>query len=313
MKCLLLTSTVYECDTTNNMVHKLCRMMTENEVQVYTNSRCILATTLNTEEEIVKMGKSVDFIILIFSSFPASPHIYQEPYLKLLFQINRFDKTFHIDYFERSWNNKTQGQPHLLREEPFVHEELRMNCAKYFKRELYPDLRKCLPFSEPTDWDTESLPPQQKKYDVFCSFPQKQTGMRRECIEVSERLKAEGYNVIIRDDCTLDEYKKYVRESWITLDAFGAGQVNHRFLQIISQRSVCARQRYTVRFANDYDGSMIIEYDTNKELYHKLIGFLENKEQLVKMEANAYNHFLQYHTHRMAGWWFLRQCLDKRW
>ena len=307
---LLLTSTCYECDNVTNMVHKVASVFKLNGCIITSNSSCRHIDNVQTGyDNLVYIGNTVDIIVTLFTTYPQGQtclNVDEEPYLNLIVSINRPSNTYHIDYWERSWTNKTLGEPHLLREEPFNHTFLHDFCNGYFKRELYSDMEECFPFPEPTmSCNDRVLSTTVKKYDILCSFPQKDTGLRRACISVSEMLLNDGYNVLIRDDLSPEEYKKAVRSSFITLDAHGAGQINHRFLEIIALRSVCCRQRYTVEFYNDYDSSMIIEYDNPVDLYAKLKGFLQLKYLLVDMEERAYNHYRTYHMLKSVGTYLL--------
>jgi hypothetical protein len=243
-----------------------------------------------------------DIVVAMYTALPVSDtcnNLNQEPFLSVL-ETKKFSKLIFIDYFERSWNNQTMGRPWLLREEPFLHEWFLKNSDLYFKREKYPDMISCIPYPEPTFHDTSEYP-HPKKYDIFCSFPQKHTGLRREAIDVCEKLLLDGYNVLIKDNCSKQEYIDNVKSSYITIDAHGAGQINHRFLEIIALRSVCCRQRYTVEFYKDYDSSMIIEFASSQELYEKLKAFVNSKKLLEVMEERAHNHYNMYHTKKAVG------------
>ena len=137
---------------------------------------------------------------------------------------------------------------------------------------------------------------QPKQYDIFCSFPQSHTGLRQCCLQVSNILAREGHAVLIKNDCTPEEYKMCTQQSHITLDAHGAGQCNHRFLEIISLRSVVCRQKYSIKFHNDYADDMILEYADDYSLYSTLKHALSDKSKLVEMEKRAYRHYLENHT-----------------
>ena len=193
-----------------------------------------------------------------------------------------------------------------------MHQWFLENAKTYFKRELYPDLKALglHPYPEPTFRETLHVQPE-KTIDVFCSFPQKHTGLRSEAIRVCERLQAEGkYNIVINDRCTPEEYIHNVKSAYVTLDAHGAGQINHRFLEIIALRSVVCRQKYTVEFYQDYDASMVIEYESGDELYYKLDILLNMKPLLLAMEKWAHSHYLNYHTIEKVGNYIKNNIID---
>lgn len=299
-KVLLLTSTAYNCTVQNNALHKLAMMLYLQKSFIISNSVCEYVHTVHQDpSKLVETGKEVDCIVLLFTTYPESSTcdtIRSETYFKLILDINRPERTYMVDYFERNWTNRPLSQPWKLREEPFVHRFLYHYCQKYFKRECYSDLN-CLPYPEPTLITNNILISRQpKQYDIFCSFPQSHTGLRQCCFQVSRLLAREGYAVLIKNDCTAEEYKKYTQQSHITLDAHGAGQCNHRFLEIISLRSVVCRQKYTIDFYHDYTNEMILEYDDDYTLYTVLKQALSDKANLVAMEKKAYRHYLENHT-----------------
>ena len=303
---IVYTSEHYECPCRtleNNALHKLCEMLKLQNMYVISNAKCQFVDTVNTHlfEKDDDILEKVKYIFALYTYLPQSKTcdtLTEEPNFELLPYIPKEGhKLIYIDYFERSWNNQSQGQPWLLREEPFVHKWFLENADVYFKRELYSDIAELgiLPYPEPTFHPGPVLK-SYKLYDVFCSFPQKNTGLRLQAIQVCQQLRSEGYTVVLKDDCTPEQYYRFVSDSYITLDAYGAGQVNHRFLEIIALRSVCCRQRYTVQFYQDYDPTMILEYDSAEELYMTLKENIPNKELLDMMEERAYQHYQKYHT-----------------
>jgi len=306
---LLASISSFECCLTpNNALHKLALMFHTYGIRVISNIQCkYVSYTIINQDELVNVIQTVEATVAVFASWPSATSPYTldtEPIFRLLPQYCPPSRLYHIDYFERSWCNRALSDGSALREEPFIHTAFfEATPGGYFKRECYPDLRACgiRPYPEPTltPWICKAP---KKNYDLFCSFPQKDTGLRRACIRVSERLRRERkFNVIIKDDCTPDQYRAYVSGSYITLDAWGAGQINHRFLEIIALRSICCRQRYTVEFHADYDGRMIIEYSDEQELYDKLQRYLQMKSVLERMEEAAYSHYLKNHTVAAVG------------
>jgi hypothetical protein len=289
-------------------VHKLCNSLKLNNATISSNSSCKFIDHTIEDNDILSYLSNSDAVIALYTALPAAKNcekLIMEPYFKLLLFKN-YSKLVFIDYFERSWDNQTKGNPQLLREEPFIHEWFVNNADVYFKRELYPDLKNLglLPYPEPT-----FRQPQEKShnylYDVFCSFPQQFTGLRKEAIRVCEKLQSEGFNILIKHDCSPQEYIYNVNHSYITIDAYGAGQINHRFLELIALRTVVCRQKYTIEYYKDYDSSMVLEYDSADELERVLRVFIGKKELLCMMEENAYRHYLQYHTKMKVGEYLL--------
>jgi hypothetical protein len=313
----ILTSSFYICDEEHNMFHKLAFMLNQQDCIIFSNSSCkYIDWVVTNDEHIIKFLNIIEYVFILFTTYPQSPTDSKEDFinceypLNLLLQIdnqeNLKSKLVFIDYFERSWNNKVLYNGFNLREEPFTHRFLSEYSKHVFKRECYPDL-SFLPFPEPIFDEKINKAVLEKTYDVFCSFPQQFTGLRKECIKVCEQLLSENYNILIKHDCNPDDYDYYVSHSKITVDAYGAGQVNHRFLNIIANRSVCCRQKYTINFYKDYDDSMIIEYETAEELFEKLKKYLCDSDLLEKMEMKAYRHYLTYHTSKKVGKYILEK------
>ncbi len=303
----ILTSGVYKCTCLthptfiNDAFHKVCEMMRLNGCTVYSNSACEMCTTSNESKMM-----DADWVIALYVNLPVSEScdsISDEPEFKWL-NTYRPKKLAYIDYFERSWNNQNNGLPQTM------HQWFLDNAHVYFKRELDPKTHflNVLPYPEPT---CRSIPPLvEKKYDVFCSFPQKHTGLRYEAIEVCSKLREtriEEFDkrIIIKDDCTPEEYIHYATSSWITIDAHGGGQINHRFLELIALRTVVCRQKYTVSFFEDYDSSMILEWETPEDLERVLMVFIGKPELLRVMEQRAHDHYLKHHTAQHVGKYIL--------
>ncbi len=297
----VLTSKRHACsENTNGSYHSLITGLKLNDVRIKTTGSCEMLDSDDetvVEEDIVSVGKdeNTNLIILMFVNIPetkTSDDFPQEPYLSKAIEIDRWDKTIFIDYYEITWRNVFDWK------EPSYHQWLLEKCRFYFKRELKDWHQKghknMLPY--PLSY----FPPRNlsfpvKRFDIFCSFPQKITSARRKVIELCKELQGH-YNVIIKDDCTKEEYIDLIRSSWITLDAAGAGDINHRFLEIISNRSLCCREMYSVVFYKDYTQDMIVEYATVKELGRELKRLLGNRMGLLEMEGRAYEHYQKYHT-----------------
>ena len=310
-KIFILTSENYTC-TENSLdcFHCLVQaLLLQKDVFIYSNSKCELLSKKGNiihVKNLIYIKDILDLIIILYTNFPTSSNclsIKDEPFLNHLHRVNKPDKTIYIDYFEQSWMNKYNPS------EPLYHIFLQFYCHKYFKREHYKEIsfENMLPIPL-TYFPKNLLSTQDKIYDVFCSFPSTATGLRKNAISVCKRLIDKGYNIIIKNTCSKEEYIENIRKSYITLDAKGAGHVNNRFFEIISNRSVCFREKYPCNFIfyKDYiSGEEIIEYDTEKDLYDKIVFYLNDKEKLKKIEENAYNHYNSYHTSEKIGKYIL--------
>ena len=299
----VLTSRQHVCsEMPTGSFHSLISGLKLNGVKISVTGTCKLlggSDEVVKKEDIIAAGKRADLIILMFVNIPQTKsceEILQEPYLSKAFAIDRWDRTVFIDYYERTWRNvHDENQPahHLL---------LTEKCKRYFKRELSPFHKKwyvsMLPYPL-SYFPSGPIPPPEKEYDIFCSFPQILTGLRRGVVRLCEKMKMERpeLKVVVKNDCSHEEYINCIRASWITLDARGAGCVNNRFLEIISNRSLCFREKYDIIFYKDYTaGEMLHEYGSVDELEMKLEEALGNKDKIRAMEAAAYEHYNKFHT-----------------
>lgn len=302
---LVLTSSYHIC-TENPLgsVHSLLTALKLNKVNIYFTGECkMIENNSIKEDDIIDIGKNVDYIIILYCNIPISTtcqHINDEPFFKKLFEIDRWDKTIYIDYFEYSWRN--QYNPI----EPYYHCFFLDKCGLYFKRECYPIHHQMGIYPIPLSYVPEKIieyNPEEKIYDIFCCFGQNSTGMRNDVVKLCQKL-SKKYKVLILNNIPRDQYLEYIRRSWITIDAKGGGYINHRFLEIIGNRSICFREKYSVLFHNDY-GKLIYEYKNIPELKKKLKKCLKSVKKLENKEKKAYNHYLTNHTAEKIGKYIL--------
>jgi hypothetical protein len=244
--------------------------------------------------EILEVGIMVDLIIVIDyqnkSNLETNSIISNEIDIVLNY-IKRPEITIFLDYEEQLWGDKK-----------FTYTLMYNFCKLYFKRECYPSNEfNYIPLQISSVHDNKIFYENpEKKNDILCSFGKYNTftGLRRQCYNVCQRIKNEGkYKVIIDVEQERDHYFNNVRSSYITLDSKGAGYNNTRFLEIIANKSLCFRQKYYILYPNDFTDDMIVEYDSEDELYKKLIFYLENKNKIIDMIKNSFKHFLKYHTY----------------
>lgn len=313
----VLTSRQHVCsEIPTGSFHSLISGLKLNNVKIKVTGTCKLLgenDEVVKEEDIISTGKKADLIILLYVNIPQTKNceeILQEPYLSKAYMIGRWDKTVFIDYYERTWRNVHDEN------QPPHHIVLLAQCKRYFKREITPYHKKwyenMLPYPL-SYFPSNPIPFPEKKYDIFCSFPQIHTGLRFQVICLCEKMKVEcpDLKIIVKSDCTQEEYINFIRESWITLDARGAGCINNRFLEIVSNRSLCFREKYIVLFYKDYTvGEMLQEYENISELENSLKELLKDKEKIKAMEALAYEHYNKYHTAEKVVQYLLEESLS---
>lgn len=242
--------------------------------------------------------------------FPPTPYSLENSPMKILDEWNVYHKTAYIDATENRYDHKAFWEtnevlPNVLRNEPFNFIYMKKMCKWYFKRECYiqdvDDGYIPFPYSfsrnkgrikELTDQEIKSF----KNIDIFCSFPQNFTGMRKDCINISNILKNIDYIIDLNCNLNREEYLKTVLASYITLDAWGAGQLTTRLFEVALNYTVVFRQKLDIVIPNDFDNTMIVEFENRRDLLEKLVIYLKNKNHLIEMSKNAREHVFKYHT-----------------
>lgn len=235
--------------------------------------------------------------------------------LKILDEMNIYEKCVYIDWIEYNWNNKCRrvekGQ--RAKFEPWLFYYMVDKCKFYFKRETYPEDMwnyGIIPFNFgfPTGRHNKGLNSideikREKNIDIFCSMPQLVTGLRFECdLIVNEMGKQGMYKVETRKNFEISEYYKKISDSYISIDAFGAGNCNGRSYEIVPYGSVMFRQKWDIICPYDFvkngkkDEEMIVEFSSPEEFIHKIREYLGDKDHLYEMSKKAYNHLMKYHT-----------------
>ena len=292
---ILSTNTIFSIET-SYLDPKCCIIKGFKDINtiIYTNINSSILTPVDefitSKQDIIDAGEFVDFIILISDGDTCDDvPMNLEGAHNYVLDIN---KKGHMSIIDFSDDSHGTGD-YILNSEYNAH------CNFYFKRECTSMLLKrgFIPFPLsycPPDKTFNYMP--QKDIDIVCSFPQKNTGYRKEIIKICENLKEEGYKVVINHKfSSAKEYYDIIRKSYITMDAKGYGEINHRFFEIISNKSLCFRQKWNIHFYKDYD-DMIVEYSTPEEAYNLLKIYLDNKNKILKMIENAYKNYLIYNT-----------------
>lgn len=256
-------------------------------IELFCTSNGNGAINIISDEDFVQLYDSCAIIIAfsskcIFNNVP-------EPKYYLIDKVNGWHKTIYIDgseYNYTSFNNKVTEQ---------LHPKFKLKAAFYFKRECTPEHSIQgiipLPFSA-VDSDFYDVS-HSKTIDVLCSFGQIKTGLRKAAIEACEELKHEGYNIITT---TIDDYLSKIHQSWITIDAHGAGECNARMWQIMSNHSCLFAQKYNIVYPNLIDNEHYISWSNKEELKNKLRIYLGNKEKLSYITQNSYQNIIDNHT-----------------
>ena len=259
------------------------------EVELYctdTGNGCI---NIITDQQFTELLPSADYVFVLHGKRPGK--------YRLLEQIEDWSRVVFIDGSEWSINyyppfNKSN----------FLKEEFLSKGCHYFKRECYPEYLdrgvKPLPFAAmPNDFANRTV---DKDIDVLCGFGNipglpdvNQTSWRSIAIQACNELKAEGYSIITHK---VPNYLDHVSRSWITIDAWGGGEINSRTFQIPANRSFGLCKGYEVIIPNYTPGQHYDEWNSPEELKEKIRNYLADKEKLSYLIDQAYENTMQYHT-----------------
>ena len=264
-----------------------------------------------TEEQVVEISKSVDYIFVFWCKYQFK--YANETYTyELLDAINRQNIVVYVDGSEynitghrrdnQTWKN-LKTNPMLNKVEPWIDEEMYKRCNWYFKRETYEiDLNreKIIPLLVGAHSDyfkSESQSPPLKQHDIFCSFGHTLTGLREETQEICVKLKNEGFKNIIGSSFPYEQYMDYIKQSYIGVSSWGAGNSCKRMWEIMSNKTCCFVQKKQILFPNIFeDGVSYVEYSTPKEFEEKARYYLNNKQKCVDIGLKGYEHIKKYHT-----------------
>lgn len=213
------------------------------------------------------------------------------------------------------WHTKEQEEASLLdpsrrRGEPWLDEGMFQRCGHYFKRECYKqDVERGvipLPFAmrkkHVVDFPQGYIDVGEKDIDVFCSFGQARTGMRKEAIAACEHLrdthnKEWPLNVVVRHDLSPEEYKDHLRRARVVVDAWGGGDCCDRFWEGVGAKACVLHQRYNIEFPDPFvDWDTAVGFSTVEELSNNLHRLAYNNSEAEAIGQRGFKHALERHT-----------------
>ncbi|MFX0072851.1 MAG: glycosyltransferase [Candidatus Hermodarchaeota archaeon] len=289
----------------------------KNNIEIIASDKGNCVKKVYSNREIIKHSKDADYIFVIWGKIKGN----KPPKYYLLEKINRPEITAYIDgsewtytgYREANQLKEVKHNPKRMRGENWVNEKMFDYCKFYFKRECYPEdsERGIIPLlfaAMDKNFGNFNV---KKKYDIFCSFGQKQTGLRSEIEDSCRKLSNEGYNVLIEFGLDYNEYLKIISSSYISIDSWGAGNCNGRFWEIIANKSCCFCQKYNILFPNAFkDGLNYVEYSDIEEFEKKIRFYLDNKDKCLEIAEEGYKHLLKYHTSKARVKYLLDNLKD---
>lgn len=285
------------------LVSAIIEGLFKNKVEIIGTEKSNNIKKAYSKKEIIRHSKDVKYILVfngkVIGNLP--------PKYFLLDKINKPHITAFVDGSE--WDFSFLPKKNQIIEslkdsgrrkgEKWINQTMFNYCNWYFKRECYhEDAKKgIIPLIFAAEEKYFGNYDCKKVIDVFCSFGQNMTGLRKGVEKICIKLKTEGYKIIIQNNLPYDKYLKLISSSYINIDAWGAGDCTARFWEILANKSCCFAQKYNILFPNEFtDGVNYVEYSSIKEFETKLRYYLENKQKCIEIAERGYQHLLKYHT-----------------
>lgn len=207
------------------------------------------------------------------------------------------------------WEHASQAEaslsisPLFRKGEPWLNEPMLEKCGHYFKRECYPIDVECgikpLPFALCKRHILDAGAP--RDIDILCSFGHVKTGLRKEAIEVVERLKTyltPNLRVVTKSGMSQAEYVNTLWRSRIVIDAWGGGDTTDRFWEAVGARACVVYQRHNVITPNPFeDYKHAVSWSTPDELWDNLSILLKFHDPIA-IGSQGFDHALRFHTAR---------------
>jgi hypothetical protein len=241
---------------------------------------------LPTCKDFLHYAKEADYVFVLWGKLPIdAPQKYGIHNGELLDELNQWHKVVYFDGSEwTSTGHRTPNQielsksnPKHRRGEPWVNEEMLAKCLAYFKRECYPEDQKrgIIPISFGITKDMppkEIIPLHKRPIDIFVCFGHTLTGLRQEVEQFCIALQGTNPHLNICVEKNLDKktYQYYLQNSKICIDAWGAGDINARFYEIVAAGAICFYQKPNVIFHPKQDTDYCYFYNSIAELKRKL-------------------------------------------
>lgn len=270
-----------------------------------------------TEEDWVQFASGADLIIAFFGKVREN----RPPKYHLLDVVNRWNVTAYVDGSEwTSSAHPTPGQvaaarsnPALRRGTPWNDQRMLEKARWYFKRECYPQDAKLGLIPLPFGITKKSMrrTHAEKKYDIFCCFGQTNDGLRKEAVEICNKLKSEGAKVFDKTNVSKDEYLTALTESRIAIDAWGGGDCCARFWEIIGNSVCCLHQKYNIIIPHPFTEEQAPSFVTPDELEKKLRWLLSDPLAVDDIAHAGHMHGLAHHTSVARARYLIEKLLDE--
>jgi|15BtaG_2_1085339.scaffolds.fasta_scaffold01293_3 hypothetical protein len=267
-----------------------------------------------SDDEIIEHSKDADYIFVIWGKVRDN----SPPKYYLLDKINRPEVTAYVDGSEWTCTGKIDS-PTQVRESvtdhsrikgsPWINEEMYNKCRWYFKRIVFPeDLHrsKIIPcyIGAHNSYFTNTIV--DKTNDILCSFGgnagHTHNGLREPVYNylydtfITDKSLSH-VKTIIGQKLDTKAYFNAIKQSYISISAWGAGNCCRRMWETIANKTCCFIQKPFIEYPNKFvDGESCVYYSNMEEFIHKLEYYLNNKQECIRIGENGYKHIQKYHT-----------------
>lgn len=191
--------------------------------------------------------------------------------------------------------------PEKRRGDPWINESMFSRVHKYFKRETYEQDydRGIVPLLFGFSLDRHDLPEKQKDVDLFCSFGNTRTGLRKDLIDACSKLQKDfpSKNIVIGSGYDHSTFSDLMARSRIVVDAWGAGDCCDRFWEAMGARATCLYQRYNIEFPKKpSEWCHAVSFTDIGEFLEKAKFLMENPDLTKKIGLAGREHALEFHT-----------------
>ena len=255
-----------------------------------------------SDRDIVRYSKDADYVFL-FSSKKVDPapkyHLVEQIYFENdipLVYIDGSEWTYNYHFDTPNQLIDSLSDPSRRRGNPWINQDMMDTCDYYFKREAYPEDKDVYPLPFGVVSKNIHKMEREKTIDVLCSFGQINTGMRASVQYLCEQYKSRGHNVVV-GTFPYKEYIQKIKESHIVVDAWGSGDCNARFYEIVANGTCVMHQKPNILIPEPFeDGVHCIEFSNEKEFCDKLDFYLSNIDKVDKIGIAGQKHALKHHT-----------------
>lgn len=286
------------------LAHAVIEGLQKINATIFATSRMkgVKGIPVYSDDQIINEAKTADYILVIWGKSPGKYY--------LLDEINRPEVTAYIDGSEWTYTGYPNPKPGQASEakynysrrrgEPWINKEMLTKAKWYFKRECYQrdiDEYGCIPFPFAILGEYYTHKPKTNQYDIFCAFGQVYTGLRAEVEQACIELGKEGYKVMVGRNFSRNAYFDYMSKSLICVDALGGGDCNARRWEILASKSCLFSEQYNIVIPRDFTNEEnIVNYKTLDEFKEKILYYIENKREAIKIGELGYDHAMKYHT-----------------